>query len=142
MVLAKERIIPPEPSDLVLAITLGAVQRKWRTPTEFPACPQGAHRQPILAYAANLKPGVVFSRNAYSTHTVSKAAVSDNSSMLYVMSQSDGMKPWAFAKVTFEDGLYVHENCGSYFTKGGAEKQFCLARGLEWAGGDSIDDYC
>jgi hypothetical protein len=31
---------------------------------------------------------------------------------------------------------------GSFFTKEGAEKQFCLAQDLEWFGGDSVDDYC
>lgn len=142
VVLAKERIIPPEPSDLVLAITSGAVQRNWRTPSEFPACPQGEQSQPILTYAANLRPGDVFSRNNYSTHTTLEAAVFDNNSTLYVVCQSDGMKPWSFAKVTFEDGLFIHENLGSFFTKEGAEKQFYFAQGLEWAGRDSVDNYC
>lgn len=139
---AKEWLIPPDPAELVPAITPGAAQRNWRTPSEFPACPQGEQSHPILAYAADLKPGVTFSRNTYSAHTVIQTATSDDNLALLVLCQSDGMKPWSFATVTYEDGLYVHENCGSNFTKEGAEKQFCLAQGLEWAGGDSIDDYC
>ena len=45
-------------------------------------------------------------------------------------------------KITFENGFYIHESQGTFFTLEGAEKQFTLAQGLEWAGGDSIDDYC
>ena len=30
----------------------------------------------------------------------------------------------------------------TFFTKEGAEKAFCLAQGLKWTGGCSIDDYC
>jgi len=58
------------------------------------------------------------------------------------MNQEHAIKPWALAQVTFEDGLYVHANHGSFFSEEGAEKQFCIAQGMEWTGGDSIDDYC
>ena len=51
------------------------------------------------------------------------------------------VKPWALAKVTYEDGLYAHTNNGTFFEKNGAEKAFCVVQGLEWTGGRSIDDY-
>lgn len=31
---------------------------------------------------------------------------------------------------------------GTFFEEQGARKQFTLAQGLDWAGEDSIDDYC
>ncbi len=31
---------------------------------------------------------------------------------------------------------------GAFFTEEGVEKVYCLAQGLEWTGGDSINDYC
>ena len=37
---SREWTAPPEISDLVMAKTPGAAQRKWRVPTEFPCCPQ------------------------------------------------------------------------------------------------------
>lgn len=52
------------------------------------------------------------------------------------------IKPLALVKVTYENGYYLHTNLGSFSTDDGAEKQFTLAQGLEWTGGDSIDDYC
>ncbi len=56
--------------------------------------------------------------------------------------EENAVKPWSLAKITFEDGLYIHTSLGTFFDKTGAEKQFSLAQGLEWTGGDSIDDYC
>jgi hypothetical protein len=76
---------------------------------------------------------------------VLQSALSDDRQSLYVMTQSSegdkAVKPWALAKITYEDGLFVHTNIQSFFTLEGAEKQYTLAQGLEWTGGDSIDDY-
>ena len=41
-----------------------------------------------------------------------------------------------------DDGKFVHENLHSFFEEKGGYKQFTLAQGKEWTGGDSIDDYC
>lgn len=133
---------PQEIPELVMAKTPGAVQRKWRVPSEFPCCPQKPEDQPIAAYAANLTAGAVFSRNDLSTHTVLESALIDDGQSVCVMCESDGLKPWSLAKISFEDGFYIHTSISTFFSKEGAEKQFCLARGLEWTGGDSIDDYC
>lgn len=138
----REWAAPPEISDLVMAKTPGAAQRKWRVPTEFPCCPQKPEERPVAAYAANLVAGAVFSQNDLSTHKVLETALIDDDQAVCVMCESDGLKPWSLAKISFEDGLYVHENRGTFFEKAGVEKAFCLARGLEWTGGDSIDDYC
>lgn len=138
----REWSTPPEIPDLVMAKTLGAAQRKWRVPTEFPCCPQKPEGQPIAVYAANLVAGAIFSRNDLSTHTVLESALIDDGQAVCVMCESDGLKPWSLAKISFEEGLYVHTSISTFFCKEGAEKQFYLARGLEWTGGDSIDDYC
>lgn len=138
----REWAAPSEISDLIMAKTPGAAQRKWRVPTEFPCCPQKTEDWPVAAYAANLVTGAVFSQNDLSTHKVLETALIDDDQAVYVMCESDGLKPWSLAKISFEDGLYVHTSISTFFSKEGAEKQFCLARGLEWTGGDSIDDYC
>lgn len=138
----RECTAPPEISDLVMAKTPGAAQRKWHVPTKFPCCPQKSDVQPIAAYAANLVAGVVFSQNDFSTHKVLETALIDDDQAICVMCESDGLKPWSLAKISFEDGLYVHTSISTFFCKEGAEKQFYLYRGLEWTGRDSIDDYC
>jgi hypothetical protein len=139
---SREWSAPPEIPELVMAKTPGAAQRKWRVPSEFPCCPQKPEDHPIAAYAANLVTGAVFSRNNLSTHTVLESAFIDDGQSVCVMCESDGLKPLSLAKISFEDGLYVHTSINTFFSKEGAEKQFCLARGLEWTGDDSIDDYC
>ena len=129
------------PPDLVIAITLGAAQRKWHTPTEFPCCPQ-KEKDPLAAYAEKLEVGATFSHNDFSTHVVLEAAMIDDGQSICVMCKSDETKPWSLAKITFEDNLYVHTSISTFFSEEGAEKEFCLVRGLKWTGGDSIDDYC
>jgi len=133
----------PEIPDLITSKTLNATQRNWRTPSEFPCCPQEIGEDPIAIYAENLKAGMVFSRNNFSEHLILDSAKKGQT--IFVMCEDktdDPIKPWAVAQITYENGLYVHENMGSFFEQKGAEKQFAIAQGLEWTGGDSIDDYC
>lgn len=141
----QDEIIPEVP-DFIMAETLNAAQRYWSTPSEFPCCPQEYTEEPIVAYAEKLKTGSVFCRNEVYSSLVSKSAISDDQQLLYVLTEStegkNATKPWALAEITFENGLFVHTSIRSYFSKEGAEKHYCLAQGLEWAGGDSIDDYC
>jgi hypothetical protein len=136
---------PYSHSDLVVAKTQYAVQRNWRTPCEFPCCPQEYSDESISTYAARLEAGSIFARNDFSDSVIVAFAMSEDRQSLWVMcelNQEHAVKPWALAQVTFEDGLYVHANRGSFFSKEGAEKQFCIAQGMEWTGGDSIDDAC
>jgi hypothetical protein len=53
-----------------------------------------------------------------------------------------GVKDWSLARVLVEDELFVHEALGTFFTLEGATKQYVIKRGLNWEGGDTIDDYC
>lgn len=56
--------------------------------------------------------------------------------------EKESLKPWSIAEIIFENGFFVHSNLGSYFDKDGANKVFCIKQGLEWLGGDTIDDFC
>lgn len=138
-------IIHDEEPDTVPSKTPGAAQRKWRTPTEFPCCPQEVGKEPLAAYTENLKAGAVFSQNHLWTSFVLEAAIAADGQSIWVLTEQrdeNAIKPWGVTRVTYEDSLYVHTSHGTCFEKRGAEKRFCLARGLEWTGGDSIDDYC
>lgn len=137
----REWTAPLEIPELIMAKTPGAAQRKWRVPTDFPCCPQKPEDRPIAAYAANLVAGAVFSQNDLSTHKVLETALTDDDQAVCVMCESDGLKPWSLAKVSFEDGLFVHENKGTFFEKTGAEKALCISKGLKWEYGDTFDDY-
>jgi hypothetical protein len=133
-------------SMLVMAKTQGAAQQNWRIPSEYPCCPQEADTEPMASYAERLKEGASFARNDIYESIVLQFVLVDDRQSIFVMTENskekDAIKPWALAKITFENGLYIHTSLGSFFTKEGAEKRFTLAQGLEWTGCDSIDDYC
>lgn len=134
----------PDIPDFIMAKTINAAQRDWRTPSEFPCCPKDISEEPLETYAENLKIDSVFCHNDLYTSLVYNKAISDDRQTLIVMTKfkKELVKSWALAKITFEDGLFVHTSIKSFFTKEGAEKQFTLAQGLDWTGEDSIDDYC
>lgn len=131
--------------NIIMSLTQNAVQRNWSVPSEFPCCPQVIKEDPLNLYVENLSIGSVLCTNQLYTSLVSKIAIkSDDNSiiLLTINSDKEAMKPWALAKITFEDNVYAHESLGTFFSESGAEKRFCLAQGLEWTGVDSIDDYC
>ena len=128
------------------SLTKNAIQVNWAVPSEFPCCPQGIVDNPITAYFENLKKGSFFCINNSYQRMVSDAALSEDKKTVFVASEStdveNAVKPWALAKITYENSVYVHYSLGSYFEKNGVEKYFCLAQGKEWTGDDCIDDYC
>ena len=131
------------PNGLVMAKTLGAAQRDWKTPSEFPCCPHQAVKDPIRTYADNLKAGSIFARNDFSVTTVLEVAILEDAQSLLVMCGTGSwLKPWALARVSYEDGLYIHTNLRAFFEEQGAKKYFNIEQGFEWSGGDGIDDYC
>lgn len=136
----------PKVPEIIKSKTLNALQRNWHVPSEFPCCPQTYIGEPVVAYAEKLRAGLVFCKNDAYSSLVLKSAISDDRQSLYVISEStegeNALKPYALAKITYEDGLFVHSNLHTFFTQEGAEKQYCIAQGIEWNGGDSMDDFC
>ncbi len=120
-----------------------AMQRNWKTPNAFPSCPDEVADQPLMSYLEQLQVGSIFSHNRYGETLVEKATLSDNELFIGVITRIiDGVKNWGLAKVTFEEGKFVHAAYGTCFTLEGAEKRHCEMIGKLWEGEDSIDDYC
>jgi hypothetical protein len=129
--------------DAIVSKTPNAVQRDWRTPSEFPCCPQEYTGSPILAYAENAKTGLLFCQNDLYSSNVAKTALSSDQQSLFIITHgAESIKEWGLAEITYENEVFVHLSRGTFFTELGAEKQFVLAQGLEWTGEDSVDDYC
>lgn len=133
--------------EIINSLTPNAVQKakNWKTPTEFPCCPQEKIENSITAYVTNLNLGNVFSRNQYTSSIIENFAISDDETTLWIMCKSgdeNPIKPYSLAEITFQNDVFIHNSLGTFFEKSGAEKQFILVQGLEWTGGDSIDDYC
>lgn len=130
---------------ITTSLTINASQKNWNTPSEFPCCPQDISNNSITDYVANLKAEKVFSKNQYSNSIIEDFAISKDETILWVMSRSsdeNAIKPFSLAEIVLENNYFIHNNLGSFFNKAGAEKQFTLAQGLEWIGGETFDDLC
>jgi hypothetical protein len=136
-----------EELEFINSLTPNAVQKaqNWKTPSEFPCCPQENTHNPIADYTANLNVGNVFSRNQFTSSIIECFAISKDENTLWIMCKSgddNPIKPYSLAEITYLNDVFVHNSLGTFFEKDGAEKQFTLAKGLEWTGGETIDDYC
>lgn len=129
-------------TNIIDSLTPLAKQKDWKTPNEFLCCPDKVDTDPIQFYLKNLSEDAIFSKNRYGESTIIKFASADNKEIVVITAIPSSSKPFALVKITFENGYYLHTSLGSFFTDKGAEKQFTLAQGLEWAGGDTFDDYC
>lgn len=126
-----------------------AWQRKWKTPTDFLCCPSEINDNTMEEYFNNLVIGGNYNSTLYYGNdkpdiqkVVDKAYIDDNKSILVLSVNEGGIKPYALSKIYISDDKIIHESMGKFFEENGALKQFALAQGLEWTGGDSIDDYC
>lgn len=120
-----------------------ALQREWRTPTEFPLCPTQISETPLISYFNNLSIGEVFTRNQNTTQIIDDFALCQEKSIMVICHSKDNteLKKYSSTSITFEEGKYIHEGT-TYFEERGAQKALTLAKGLEWDGPDGIDDYC
>lgn len=133
-----------EKSNETKSLTPNAVQINWRIPSEFPCCPSESSYNPIEKYKNNIKKDSLFCKNALYSSLVMESSITDEGKYLWVMTRNtkEAVKPWALSRISYKDGIYIHENKGSFFREDGAEKYFTLAQGKEWTGGKVFDDYC
>ncbi len=120
-----------------------AIQKDWKTPSEFPNCPISLTENTIKTYKKNLKRGTIFCKNIYDNSITKDVKISKDGKELYVLTKFDDwiIKPYALAVVYIENEKIVHHSIGTFFKLIGAQKQMTLGLGLEWTGEDSIDDY-
>ncbi len=136
-----------EEESTIDSLTPLAMQRDWRTPSEFPMCPEDISDNPLLDYVSRLECGTVFSRNIYGESVVDIAELNKDGTCLSVICMIDsGVKDYAVAKVTLEEGKYIHTSVSTYFTYDGAAKSHCELIGIPWEKPEGyegcIDDYC
>lgn len=127
------------------SLTPNCAQLNWRTPSEFPCCPQVITEHPIEQYMANLKSGDYFCKNKYYSVLVVEAAIIDEGKSIIVLTKNvdeHAVKQWGLSKVIFDEGVFYHKSEGTYFDEVGARKYFTIAQGKEWTGGEVFDDFC
>ena len=106
------------------SLTPNAIQLDWKNPVSFPCCPQEYSGNPLEAYMANLKEGTVFSTNYYGDSTVLRFGRPQPDCLWVMCSISIGFNTHAFTKITFEDGVFYHENMGVFDIGDEPEKIF------------------
>ena len=122
-----------------------AVQKDWKTLTDFPLCPTVISETPLQDYYNRLYIGALMTQNTYGGTTIVDFAISDDESHIWVLgrkTEKNPIKPWTLLGIFFKNGKFVHENLHSFFKEIGGKKYFTLAQGKEWQGGDCFDDYC
>lgn len=122
-----------------------AVQKDWRTPTDFPLCPTEVSVTALLDYYNNLSKGKLLTNNIYGGMTILDYAMNEDNTHIWVLCKSaemDAVKPWALTGIYVDNDKFVHENLHSFFEEKGGYKYFTLAQGKEWKEGDCLDDYC
>jgi len=126
---------------LICSLTPTVLQLNWKTPSEFPLCPDVVEPGALQEYAESLKFGTVFSKNVFGESMVVDASSNADGSVISVINKMRGnpIKEWAVAKVTEAGCHLIHESSGSFFTLQGAIKQHCAIAEVPWD--ESIDDY-
>lgn len=130
-----------ESSNIKESLTPNAMQKYWKTPTEFPLCPSTWGDEPLKAYMKNLKIGDIVTNNINTTHVIDDWALCNNDTLLMIRTHAEeGIKKFSTLSITFENGKFIHSS-ETFFQEDSAEKALTLAQGKEWLGGDTFDDY-
>ncbi len=134
--------VATNPSD-TKSFTPLAMQRNWKTPSAFPSCPDEISDQPLEDYLEQLPKGSIFSHNRYGESEVEISQFSEDRVFLSVVTRiHGGVKDWGLSKISYENGLFVHEALGTFFGFEGASKRHTELIGREWTGGETFDDFC
>lgn len=97
-------------------------KQKWRTPTEFPCCPNVCEENGLDQYLANLKPGALFSSNVYAKYSVMDRAKRPQKNDLIILCskivEEEEEIDYTINIVTMKNGFYFHECFMRYYNKG------------------------
>lgn len=112
-------------------------------PTKYYCYPGLKWDPPLQAYYNNIEIGMLFASNRYAKPFVFDKAMSlDNNSFVILGKDIYGaIKPWVVYAVSWNGRNYYHK-VSSHFDYQSALKDFTLAQGKEWYGGDTMSDWC
>lgn len=128
------------PQDIQSATPL-AMQRNWRTVGTFPACPETIGPDPLAEYAARVTPRTVFYASQFGEALVEVARKGDAVLGVVCNLPSGSVKGWALSLVTMENGKFIHEARGTYFSLEGALNVYHELLGIDAPHVETIDDY-
>lgn len=138
----------PAPVFTKAAYPLTALQKDWKTPTEFLCCPTESTETPLLDYYNNLAIDKIFTKNKYGKYAVIDFVMLNDGKEILVATKScqdngfGGAMSFGLAKIYHSGFQFLHESIRTFYSEDGVKKQFALLQGKEWNGPDSIDDDC
>lgn len=132
---------PPAEAEAKRSATPNALQRRWKVVCEFPACPPSMGPVSLADYEASLVPGSIFSRNDLGESQTELVGTTDRTLVVVTRMPPSSVKAWALAEATIENGLFVHESHGTFFTRDGAVNAFNRLLGIDALHIETIDDY-
>lgn len=106
------------------SLTPNSIQLNWKYPVLFPCCPQQFSGNPLEDYMINLKEGVLFAENDLGKSYVMKAGMPQSDCLWVMCRHKIAFKTHAFTKITFEDGIFYHDNKGVYDVGDEPEEMF------------------
>lgn len=121
--------------------TPNALQRRWKVVCDFPACPPSLGSHPLTDYEAALAAGTVFSRNDFGESRTELVGSKEGLLAVLVRMAASSVKDWALAQVTMENGFFVHESRGTFFSRDGAVNAFNDMLDIDAPHVETIDDY-
>ncbi len=123
------------------SLTPLALQRNWKTPTHFPSCPDSVGADPLGEYAERLEPGMVFNTNRFGDAVTETSGRTPSLLAVLCKMPEGSVKGWALSKVTVENGKFVHESGGTFFSREGASNAYSRLLGVDPPYGETIDDF-
>ncbi len=111
-----------------------ALQLSWRTPTEFPCCPNEVTEDGLMKYKDNLKESVLFSSNNFSKYYVVDSAINPNNEIIVLSSSGEGegiFGAYSLVSIKINKGKFIHTSLKRFGNKENAMHFFNLLAGKE-----------
>ena len=117
----------PAPKETISVYTnanspICAVQKDWKTPTDFPLCPLYVSDSGLLDYYNNLSKEKVLTSNVYGSTKIIDYAINEDKTYIWVLcnrTERNSIKPWTLAGIYVDGGKFVNENLHSFIEKTG-----------------------
>lgn len=138
----------PDPVFNKAAYPTTALQKDWKTQTEFLCCPTESTETPLQDYFNNLAIDKIFTKNEFGKYAVLDFVMLNDGKEILVATKScqdnglGGAMSYGLAKIYHSGFQFLHESIRTFFSENSVKKQFTLLQGKKWNGPDSIDDYC
>lgn len=138
----------PDPIFTKAVYPATALQKNWKTPTEFLCCPTESTETPLQDYYNNLAIGKIFTKNRYGMYAILDFVMLNNDNEILVATKScqdngfGGAMSYGLSKIYHSGVQFLHESIRTFYSEDGVREQFTLLQGKEWDGPDNIDNYC